>query len=190
MTENRCIEVLKKMKHMFTETCAKIDENTALDMAVEAIKEIQQYRAIETELREQYHANVNIKMLMQHFIETIFKGEKHEGFCILTNEDAKMWDAYKAIGTVEQIKAIKALCEKQEKLISAKNKQLADYEAIGTIEEFKVLKEKSEPKGPIIIDNRLNEIEWKCPVCGLNVIEEPPCQEYCQRCGNKLDWSE
>lgn len=33
---------------MFTETCAKIDENTALDMAVEAIKEIQQYRAIGT----------------------------------------------------------------------------------------------------------------------------------------------
>lgn len=48
MTENRCIEVLKKMKHMFTETCAKIDENTALDMAVEAIKENQQYRAIGT----------------------------------------------------------------------------------------------------------------------------------------------
>lgn len=48
MTENRCIELLKKMKHMFTETCAKIDENTALDMAVEAIKENQQYRAIGT----------------------------------------------------------------------------------------------------------------------------------------------
>ena len=48
MTKNRCIEVLKKMKHMFTETCAKIDDNTALDMAVEAVKEIQQYRAIGT----------------------------------------------------------------------------------------------------------------------------------------------
>lgn len=33
---------------MFTETCAKIDDNTALDMAVEAIEEIQQYRAIGT----------------------------------------------------------------------------------------------------------------------------------------------
>lgn len=48
MTENRCIEVLKKMKHIFTETCAKIDENTALDMAIEAVKEIQQYRVIGT----------------------------------------------------------------------------------------------------------------------------------------------
>ena len=48
MTENKCIELLKKMKHIFTETCAKIDENTALDMAVEAIKENQQYKAIGT----------------------------------------------------------------------------------------------------------------------------------------------
>jgi len=48
MTENRCIEVLKKMKHMFTETCAKIDENTALNMAIEAVKENQQYKAIGT----------------------------------------------------------------------------------------------------------------------------------------------
>ena len=64
------------------------------------------------------------------------------------------------------------------------------YKTIGTIDEFKALKEKATPKEPIIIDNRLDEVEWKCPVCGLNVIEEPPYQEYCQRCGNKLDWSE
>lgn len=55
--------------------------------------------------------------------------------------------------------------------------------------------EKQIPKKPIIIDRRFQNgdevcVEWKCPVCGLNVIEEPPCQEYCQSCGNKLDWSE
>jgi hypothetical protein len=55
--------------------------------------------------------------------------------------------------------------------------------------------EKQIPKKPIILDRRFQNgdevcVEWKCPVCGLNVIEEPPCQEYCQRCRNKLDWSE
>ena len=75
------------------------------EMAITALIEIQKYREIEMELREKYHANVDIKMLMQHFIETIFKGEKHEGFCILTNEDAEMWDAYRAIGTVEECKS-------------------------------------------------------------------------------------
>lgn len=65
-------------------------------------EELEQYRAIEKELNEKYHANVDIKMLMNHFIETIFEGEKHEGFCILANEDAAMWNAYQKIGTVEQ----------------------------------------------------------------------------------------
>ena len=79
-----------------------IKEIESCKVAIQALEEIQQYRAIETELRERYHANVDIKMIMQHFIETIFKGEKHEGFCILTNEDAKMWDEYKAIDTPEE----------------------------------------------------------------------------------------
>ena len=64
--------------------------------------ELDAYKVIDTELKEKYNANVDIKMLMQYFIETIFEGEKHEGFRILTNEDAKMWDAYQAIGTVDQ----------------------------------------------------------------------------------------
>ena len=77
----------------------------SLDIAIKALEEIKQYRAIESELREQYHANVDIKMLMNYFIETIFKGEKHDRFCILTNEDADKWEAYKAIGTPEECRA-------------------------------------------------------------------------------------
>lgn len=97
---------------------------------------------------------------------------------------------YRAIGTVEEIEAtIKNL----NKVLLEHKDKLAPYVNIGTIEEFKALKEKSVAKKPIILDRRCENveevcIEWKCPVCGLNVIEEPPCQEYCQRCGNKLDW--
>lgn len=77
--------------------CAKEHEQLA-----EWLEELQQYKAIETEMKEHYHANVDIRLLMQYFIETIFKGEKHEKFCILTNEDAKMWEEYQKIGTVEK----------------------------------------------------------------------------------------
>lgn len=105
MTDNKAInEIIKEV----CSGCYGSDEEPhrcstcGFKMAKDALEEIQQYRAIETELREKYHANVDIKMLMQHFIETIFKGEKHEGFRILTNEDAEMWDAYRAIGTVEE----------------------------------------------------------------------------------------
>ena len=41
-------------------------------------------------------------MIMKCFIETIFKGEPHEHFYVLTNEDADKWDEYKKIGTPEE----------------------------------------------------------------------------------------
>ena len=72
------------------------------EFMMKILDEVQQYRAIETELKEKYNANVDILTIMRHFIDTIFKGEKHEGFCILTNEDRDAWDAYCAIGTVEE----------------------------------------------------------------------------------------
>lgn len=54
MTEQEAIEKLKGLKHLFTNTCEKIDENTALDMAISALEEIQQYRKLGTveELKE------------------------------------------------------------------------------------------------------------------------------------------
>ena len=76
-----------------------------IDTAIKALEEVQQYRAIEKELKERYHANVDIPLLMHHFIETIFEGEKHEGFCILTNEDAKAWKEYQTIGMLEECRA-------------------------------------------------------------------------------------
>ena len=76
-----------------------------MEEAIKALEEIQQYRKIEREIREHYQTNVDIKMIMKYFIETIFKGEKHERFCILTNEDADKWDEYKKIGTPEECQA-------------------------------------------------------------------------------------
>ena len=117
MTENEAIEKLQTLNIILTDKAGHEEDGfekiftfsdiTAICTAIQALEEIQQYRAIETELKEKYHANVDIKMLIQHFIETIFKGEKHEGFCILTNEDAKMWDEYRAIGTIDEFKALK-----------------------------------------------------------------------------------
>lgn len=74
-------------------------------MAINALEEVQKYRKNEKDLKERYHANVDIPLLMHHFIETVFEGEKHEEFCLLTNEDAKVWEEYKAIGTPEECRA-------------------------------------------------------------------------------------
>ena len=135
---------------MFTETCAKIDENTALDMAVEAIKEIQQYRALEQKLQSVYGEHDGLlEIIVNGLVQYENAPDEARRAVLLTDDD---------------------------------------------VDEYKALKEKNEPKKAIILDRRCeNEdevcVEWKCPVCGLNVIEEPPCQEYCQSCGTKLDWN-
>ena len=46
--------------------------------------------------------------------------------------------------------------------------------------------ERQVPKEPVINDKRDNEVDWECPMCGLNVVEEEPYDNYCMRCGQKL----
>lgn len=82
------------------ENCKK--EIQSCEVAIKALEDVQKYRKIETDLKERYHANIDIPLLMHHFIETVFEGEKHEGFCLLTNEDREAWEEYKAIGTPEE----------------------------------------------------------------------------------------
>ena len=110
MTENEAIEELQtaiELAKMCTQNFERKREIQGYEMAIKALEEVQQYRAIEKNLKERYHANVDIPLLMQHFIETVFKGEKHEGFCILTNEDKEAWEEYKTIGTPEECRAWK-----------------------------------------------------------------------------------
>lgn len=109
MTENEAIEVLKDFGKQVSVKADGAYQSTigekACDVAINALEEIQKYRKIEKDLKENYHANVDIPLLIKHFIETVFKGEKHEGFCILTNEDKEAWEEYQAIGTLEECRA-------------------------------------------------------------------------------------
>lgn len=124
MTENEAIEELKYDcnelgKAIPCDTSWGKSFENAYAMAINALEEVQKYRKIEKDLKERYHANVDIPLLMHHFIETVFEGEKHEGFCLLTNEDAKVWEEYKAIGTPEECRvAVEKQTAKKVKSIS------------------------------------------------------------------------
>lgn len=124
MTENEAIEELKYDcnelgKAIPCDTSLGKSFENAYAMAINALEEVQKYRKIEKDLKERYHANVDIPLLMHHFIETVFEGEKHEGFCLLTNEDAKVWEEYKAIGTPEECRtAVEKQTAKKVKSIS------------------------------------------------------------------------
>lgn len=108
-------------------------------------------------------------------------------------------EQYRELGTVEEIKSMMdngAFTGIELAQLAAMQMKLKEYQQLGTLEQVREVVERSKPKKPIIISlqkdkkNDVVEIEWKCPVCSLSVIEETPCQCYCERCGNKLDWSD
>lgn len=168
MTENEAIEELKYDcnelgKAIPCDTLWGKSFENAYAMAINALEEVQKYRKIEKDLKERYHANVDIPLLMHHFIETVFEGEKHEGFCLLTNEDAKVWEEYKAIGTPEECRV-------------AVEKQTARK---GIREKIK----KGYNRGMH---------HYYCPVCYEkgDLRNKYNVGLYCSGCGQKLDWED
>lgn len=168
MTENEAIEELKYDcnelgKAIPCDTSWGKSFENAYAMAINALEEVQKYRKIEKDLKERYHANVDIPLLMHHFIETVFEGEKHEGFCLLTNEDAKVWEEYKAIGTPEECRV-------------AVEKQTARK---GIREKIK----KGYNRGMH---------HYYCPVCYEkgDLRNKYNVGLYCSGCGQRLDWGD
>ena len=95
-------------------------------------------------------------------------------------------EQYRAIGTVEDIKALSSM---EIHNFNA----LQKYRAIGTIEDFKALKEKNEAKKPIFkFEYEDGRQFYDCPVCGAYVMHAgvQSKEKYCSNCGQKLDWSE
>lgn len=88
MTENEALEELKT----FPTNCLDFKENQALQVAIQALEEIQQYKALGTleEIR---------------FMKTVYEmsDDMYNSLCSAVRE--KM--AYQAIGTVEEFKMLK-----------------------------------------------------------------------------------
>lgn len=92
--DNECDKFSNCMK------CAEEHEQLA-----EWLEELKQYRKLEAKLN-----GITVEQIVNAFVERIEK-ETNEGYergRILTNADADMWEAYKALGTPEECrKAVK-----------------------------------------------------------------------------------
>lgn len=81
-------------------------------LTYEDANEWDRYLMVKKELEEKSGKSLDVVKLLHYFLETVFAGEKHEKFCILTNEDAKRWETYQAFGTtVEDLQALKEKAE-------------------------------------------------------------------------------
>ena len=170
MTENEAIEVLKDFGKQVSVKADGAYQSTigekACNVAIKALKEIQKYRKIEKDLKENYHANVDIPLLMKHFIETVFKGEKHDGFCILTNEDKEEWEEYRTIGTPEELKAAMkyVYLAKKHGTVGQVIENCVKYEEIGTPEECRAAKCTPTAYDPDKVVEQLEKLKSLVPV--------------------------
>ena len=74
------------------------------------------------------------------------------------------------------------------KQIESEHKEIQQYRAIGTVSEFRELKEKATAKKP-----RFYAHNYHCIECG-NLVGNNEFKwqrfEYCDKCGQRIDWSE
>ena len=121
MTEQEAIEQFKERLPIGDYRKQIPEYYEAMELAVKSLEEIQQYRKLEERLN-----GISLEEVVDGFISAVEKGTK-EGYeygRILTNEDARDWEEYRAIGTpeecgdaVEKQKASKELESHDEKHI-------------------------------------------------------------------------
>jgi hypothetical protein len=103
-------------------------------------------------------------------------------------------EAYRAIGTVEELKALKNKHIGKDNMVisssdlmtilNSDSEELKQYKEVGTVEEFKALKEKHTP---MELDEHNFQDEphhYLCPVC-RNIVSHN--QNYCEECGQALE---
>lgn len=178
MTEKEAIEVLKDFDKQVKAKADGVYQTNigveACNIAIKALEEVQQYRAIDTEIKKIFDGQLGLMDILKEYIEDIKKthnGEKPRKIIALSNEDADKWESYKKIGTVEECRNA---VEKQ------KSKKV-----------FIIAASKIVCKGSYVF--------YKCPVCREQICSGfyyPPLdtylgeKQYCENCGQAIDWSE
>ena len=126
----------------------------AIDVAIESMEEVERYRVLEKKLN-----GISVEHIVNAFIERAEKdtNEGYEKGRILTNAEADMWEQYRALGTVEELK------EAREKQVAKKPKYKTTCEKCGT--HNSVWGRLANPKGhPIVYCwncGQANELDWE-----------------------------
>ncbi len=169
-------------------------EVAACMLAIKALKEIQEYRAIGTveDLKRLYY-------LRQRYEDETYDycGEYGTSECGARAQLERL-KVYEEIGTVEAVARVVKLfsVDADGHTITEKLDMLAEYKKIGTLEECRQAREKQKAKkvgvwgdgvgddGEILYDM------YTCPNCEKDYENDYHDYEYCPECGQRMDRSE
>lgn len=218
MTEAEAIEVIRKVMHHFAraiqrlekaegrvtlagltsecrESAEKYEEAVAACMlAINALKEIQEYRAIGSveDLKNLYY------LRKRYEDETYdYCGEYGTEECGAKAQLERL-KVYEEIGTVEAIaKVVKFFSiDSDHHTITEKLDMLAEYKKIGTLEECREAREKQKPKKVSVWgdgvgdDGEILYDMYTCPNCDKDYEIDYHDYKYCPECGQCMDRSE
>ena len=104
----------------------------SLEIAIECMEELEQYRALEEKLN-----GISIEHIVNAFIERVEKdtNEGYEKGRILTNAEADMWEQYRALGTVEELKEVLNF-KKYFDALYGEGLEIANWHKNGDLEPF------------------------------------------------------
>lgn len=117
MTEKEAIKVIE-IAIAEVEWDYPLDYAVAFETATKALEEIQQYREMDRKLRETYGDCDGLLKTAAEGLCKVSIGNPVKAR-LLTNEDADMWDAYRAIGTVEECR--EATRKQRKKKVTAES---------------------------------------------------------------------
>ncbi len=160
MSEKEAVAYLKAIKDVMYNSLTQQTARDALDMAIAALEEIQQYRALEQRLQSVYGEHDG---LLEIVINGLAKYEnapdRASKAVLLIDDDVDKWKQYRAIGTVDQCREAVERMKPKKPIEQAKAKDGDKY--VGMV--------------------------GKCPACGGLVDWTNLC---CDECFQRLDWSE
>lgn len=157
MTENeaiavRFIENIKNHAMVTLEHIAKEEPNVSplvykgrekkADTILAMVEELQQYRALEKRLAEMFGVALSLEDIIDELERQLKEpGSPHPvNAKILTYEDAADWDAYRAIGTVEECRAAVEQLENERKFLEhAYDKDLGKEKARSYAHAIKIV---------------------------------------------------
>lgn len=118
----------------------------------------------------------------------VYKGREEKANTILAMVEELQ--QYRAIGTLEELQEMK-------KDFAEALSDWRQYCKIGTLEECRAAVEKQTSKKVISSKYHNGTNNYSCPVCKRKIISKiggewcgGTFDEYCDRCGQKLDWSD
>jgi hypothetical protein len=193
MTENKAIERIKYRMHTAGQVAGKGGMED-LEMAIKALEEVQQYRALETRLAEMFGGELSLEDVTDELERYLKEPDNTHPINakILTYEDAADWDAYRAIGTPEECQKSVAVCKAMiDRKITPEN--MEEYmkfedECVKCGFTLKSLLEAREKQIPYKPSRK--KLVWgigKCK-CGVEFLDRKT--DFCGNCGQRLDWSD